>query len=314
MLGRLTTSAGAGAGPTGQGSAPPGTRSGIVMYELLTSEFLPGGNFVAVAMRHIDEGAAAGGGGGGGVPARVEAAIQKAMAKRAGRPIPDDGKRSHNELESASRESGVEAGTQVGSPRRPTASPPQHRRHRLAVSRRSGRCSLRLASPRRRGGSCLRSSSSGTTARERGRATALAVPCRSKRCECVRPLRRRRRARFRGGTRHRRECRRRTGRPRAIALRRTSASLASVSFWTPVPSAAPPARVLDFDAGAEAKILAGDSLDGPFDAVVGRSQTVELGRPRRVHDRGRRAPDYVIWITRLGNGYRSAHVNEVRAD
>src|SRR4051794_19205092 len=55
---------------------------GVVMYELLTSEVpFPGENFVAVAMRHINEPPPAIRDKRPDVPPRVEAAIQKAMAK-----------------------------------------------------------------------------------------------------------------------------------------------------------------------------------------------------------------------------------------
>src|SRR5436305_2193445 len=55
---------------------------GVVMYELLTSEVpFPGENFVAVAMRHINEPPPLIRDKRPDVPPRVEAAIQKAMAK-----------------------------------------------------------------------------------------------------------------------------------------------------------------------------------------------------------------------------------------
>jgi eukaryotic-like serine/threonine-protein kinase len=55
---------------------------GVVLYELLTSEVpFPGENFVAVAMRHINEPPPAIRDKRPDVPPRVEAAVQKAMAK-----------------------------------------------------------------------------------------------------------------------------------------------------------------------------------------------------------------------------------------
>src|SRR5690348_10063394 len=56
---------------------------GVVLYELLTSEVpFPGENFVAVAMRHINEPPPAIRDKRPDVSPRVEAAIQRAMAKR----------------------------------------------------------------------------------------------------------------------------------------------------------------------------------------------------------------------------------------
>src|SRR3954468_19476412 len=56
---------------------------GVVVYELLTNEVpFPGENFVAVAMRHINEPPPPVGDKRPDVPPRVEAAVQRAMAKR----------------------------------------------------------------------------------------------------------------------------------------------------------------------------------------------------------------------------------------
>jgi serine/threonine-protein kinase len=56
---------------------------GVVLYELLTSEVpFPGENFVAVAMRHINEPPPSIRDKRPDVPPRVEAAVQRAMAKR----------------------------------------------------------------------------------------------------------------------------------------------------------------------------------------------------------------------------------------
>src|SRR5262249_33603596 len=55
---------------------------GVVLYELLTTEVpFPGENFVAVAMRHINEAPPPVRDKRPDVPPRVEAAIQRAMAK-----------------------------------------------------------------------------------------------------------------------------------------------------------------------------------------------------------------------------------------
>jgi eukaryotic-like serine/threonine-protein kinase len=64
--------------------------------------------------------------------------------------------------------------------------------------------------------------------------------------------------------------------------------------------------------GLTAEILAGDSPDGPFDAVVGTSQIVS-GRADFSIASGRHRY-YVIWITRLGDSFRNAHIDEVSAN
>ena len=72
-------------------------------------------------------------------------------------------------------------------------------------------------------------------------------------------------------------------------------------------------RQLDFTTstpGLTAEILAGNSPDGPFDAVVGPSQQVNGGRAEYTIGGGEHRY-YVIWITRLGDPYRNAHIDEV---
>ncbi|HWG56626.1 MAG TPA: protein kinase [Gaiellaceae bacterium] len=60
--------------------------------------------------------------------------------------------------------------------------------------------------------------------------------------------------------------------------------------------------------GYTAEIRAGDAAEGPFDRVVGPSQTV--GAQTTWQLEGEPAPYYVVWITQLD---RFARVNEVRA-
>jgi eukaryotic-like serine/threonine-protein kinase len=64
--------------------------------------------------------------------------------------------------------------------------------------------------------------------------------------------------------------------------------------------------------GLTAEVLAGDSPGGPFDAVVGLSQTVG-GDSATYTIAGGAHRYYVVWITRLGAGFRNAHIDEVRA-
>jgi hypothetical protein len=65
--------------------------------------------------------------------------------------------------------------------------------------------------------------------------------------------------------------------------------------------------------GLTAEVLAGVAPGGPFDAVVGASQTVAGGRADYTIANGRHRY-YVIWITRLGDSFQSAHIDEVTAN
>jgi hypothetical protein len=62
--------------------------------------------------------------------------------------------------------------------------------------------------------------------------------------------------------------------------------------------------------GFTAEIRAGDSASGPFPTTVapsqqvGRTATFIISSPRKFRY-------YLIWITRLGNGYQTAQINEV---
>jgi len=64
--------------------------------------------------------------------------------------------------------------------------------------------------------------------------------------------------------------------------------------------------------GLTAEILAGNSRSGPFDSVVGASQPV--GDRAEYTIGGGAYRYYVIWITRLGDSYRNAHIDEVSAN
>jgi len=96
---------------------------GVVLYELLTGDVpFPGENFVAVAMQHINEPPPSVRAKRADVPPRVDAAVQRAMAKEPAARFPtmaDFGR----ELE-ACASGGTEEGTQVIAP------PPAVKRHR----------------------------------------------------------------------------------------------------------------------------------------------------------------------------------------
>ena len=65
--------------------------------------------------------------------------------------------------------------------------------------------------------------------------------------------------------------------------------------------------------GFTAEIRAGDAENGPFTDVVGASQVVS-GQHATYKITGGPHEYYVIWITRLGQGYRSARINAVDAN
>jgi hypothetical protein len=66
--------------------------------------------------------------------------------------------------------------------------------------------------------------------------------------------------------------------------------------------------------GLTASIRAGDSRDGPFATVVGAPQTVGTDDQVTYRIEDGRHRYYVIWITRLGGGYETARINDVRAN
>jgi eukaryotic-like serine/threonine-protein kinase len=97
---------------------------GVVLYELLTAKVpFPGDNFVAIAMRHINEPPPSVRDERPDVPPHVDAAVQKAMAKDPGDRFPTMAAFCL-ELEDCLRELSIDAdGTQIIAP------PPRPRRH-----------------------------------------------------------------------------------------------------------------------------------------------------------------------------------------
>jgi eukaryotic-like serine/threonine-protein kinase len=276
---------------------------GVVLYELLTSEVpFPGENFVAVAMRHINEEPPSVLDKRADAPPQVDEAIRRAMAKR-----PEDRPTMAAfcaELEECLAELQA-AGTQVA---RPVARRPQHRSRRfspwpllaaLAVLVAAGVAVAAII--------LLRDDNGGTPS---GGRTGGSVRVRA--VGAYDPY---------GGD----------GEHDSQAGQATDSN--PDTYWPTesyrtAPKLGKPGVGLVLDAGAPvqlhklgfststpgltAEILAGDSRDGPFGAVVGASQTAG-GRAEYTIAAGKHRY-YVIWITRFGDVYRNAHINEVQAD
>ena len=106
---------------------------GVVLYELLTGEVpFPGENFVAVAMRHINEPPPAIRDRRPDVSPRLEAAVQKAMAKDARDRFPTHGRLPPGARGEPRRGAGRHAGDRACAPSRP----PQARRLAVAAAAR----------------------------------------------------------------------------------------------------------------------------------------------------------------------------------
>ena len=275
---------------------------GVVLYELLTSEVpFPGENFVAVAMRHINEEPPPVQDKRPDVPLRVDAAVRKAMAKR-----PEDRFPTMDafcaELEACLAEL-QGAGTQL-------ARPAVRRKHRPRFSPWPLLVAAVVLAAAVAVGAVLilRNSSGGTPG---GGSSGGSVRIRA--IQAYDPY---------GGD----------GEHDADAGKATDGD--PNTYWPTesyrtAPSLGKPGVGLVIDAGKvlqlhqldvttstpglTAEILAGDSPGGPFNAVVGASQTVS-GDSARYTIAGGAHRYYVIWITRLGAGFRNAHIDEVRAD
>ena len=256
---------------------------GVVLYELLTSEVpFPGENFVAVAMRHINEEPPLG-------PRQAARRAARASTRRSSgrwRSGPRTASRRWTRSAPSSRRASPSCRRRGRSWRGPPSRRPR-RQHRPRFSpwpliararraRRGGGGRRGAHPPQRRqrarravGAPAAPSSSARSRRTTRSAATASTTPTRRRRPTATRA---------------------RTGRPRATARRRASARRASASSSTPAArSSSTSSRFTTSTPGLTAEILAGDSPGGPFNAVVGASQTVGW-RSGRVHDRRRRAP------------------------
>jgi serine/threonine-protein kinase len=283
---------------------------GVVLYELLTTEVpFPGENFVAVAMRHINEPPPPVRDKRPDVPPRVEAAIRKAMAKRPEDRFPTMADFCR-ELEACLDELET-AGTQVASALAP---PARQRRRRvspwpivfaLAVLAAAGAVAAYFV---------LHDAGSGSNGKGGGGGGGGGAPVHLKAVSAWDPY---------GDNHYEHDDK---------AYLATDAS--PDTYWETerydtAPSLGKQGVGLVLDAGRvvqlhqlgfststpglTASVRAGDSRTGPFDTVVGASQTVSTGQAQyRIQDGEHRF--YVIWITRLGDGYDTARINDVRAN
>jgi eukaryotic-like serine/threonine-protein kinase len=275
---------------------------GVVVYELLTGEVpFPGENFVAVAMRHINEEPPSVREKRPDVPVRVDEAVRRAMAKR-----PEDRFPSMDafcaELEACLAELQA-AGTQV-------ARPAVRRQHRPRFSAWPLIVALVVLAGAVAVGAVLilRNGNGGSPS---GGSSGGAVHLRA--ITAYDPI---------GGD----------GEHNADAPKATDGQQST--YWTTesyrtAPSLGKAGVGLVLDAGRRvelhhlgfttatpgltAEILAGNAPNGPFDAVVGASQKV-AGEQAEYTIGGGAYRYYVIWITELGAGFDNAHIDEVSAN
>jgi len=275
---------------------------GVVVYELLTGEVpFPGENFVAVAMRHINEEPPSVREKRPDVPVRVDEAVRRAMAKR-----PEDRFPSMDafcaELEACLAELQA-AGTQV-------ARPAVRRQHRPRFSAWPLIVALVVLAGAVAVGAVLilRNGNGGSPS---GGSSGGAVHLRA--ITAYDPI---------GGD----------GEHDADAPKATDGQQST--YWTTesyrtAPSLGKAGVGLVLDAGRRvelhhlgfttatpgltAEILAGNAPSGPFDAVVGASQKV-AGEQAEYTIGGGAYRYYVIWITELGAGFDNAHIDEVSAN
>jgi len=279
---------------------------GVVLYELLTSEVpFPGENFVAVAMRHINEEPPSVLGKRPDVSPRLDEAIRRAMAKQ-----PEDRFPTMDafcaELEACLAELQA-AGTQLV---RPAVARPRPR-HRARFSLWPLLLALVVLAAAAAVGAVLILRNDNGGGAGVGNGSGGAVHLRA--TTAYDPY---------GGD----------GEHDADAPKATDGNPST--YWTTesyrtAPGLGKPGVGLVLDAGKlvqlhhlafttstpglTAEVLAGVAPGGPFDAVVGASQTVAGGRADYTIANGRHRY-YVIWITRLGDSFQSAHINEVTAN
>jgi serine/threonine-protein kinase len=292
---------------------------GVVLYELLTKQVpFPGENFVAVAMRHINEPPPSVRDRRADVPPRVDAAIRRAMAKE-----PADRFASMaefgRELEACLAElraGAADEGTQVLRPQ----SPPARRRRRrrmspwpvvLAVS---GVLVIGVAVYVLIHGPGINRLERHVPGHSSGNAaTSTKTPVELKAIRAYDP----------DGDGHENDG------EVGLATDGKAGTSWSTERYYDAPSLNKPGVGLVLDAGAPvtlhriavttptpgftAKILAGDASSGPFQATMSASQQVQgPGTPFTI-DSSDRHRYWVIWITELGTGFQNARIAGVTA-
>jgi serine/threonine-protein kinase len=283
---------------------------GVVMYELLTSEVpFPGENFVAVAMRHINEPPPAVRDKRPDVSPRLDAAIQRAMAK-------DPADRFQTmaefcqELEACLAEAQA-AGTQVA----PSVTRPARRRGGpspwpllavLAALLAIGAVVAYLVLHGVHTGSPTNRGTGGNGARggtpQLAAVTAYDPNGDNREHDDKAPLATDASSATAWETEHYRSAPSLGKQGVGLVLDAGSAvQLREIGFVTSTP-------------GLTAQILAGDSRDGPFPDVVGASQTAPANGQVKYSISGGKHRYYVIWITRLGPKYDTATINDVKAN
>jgi serine/threonine-protein kinase len=277
---------------------------GVVLYELLTSEVpFPGENFVAVAMRHINEEPPPVRDKRPDVSPRLDEAIRRAMAKQ-----PEDRFPTMDafcaELEACLAELQA-AGTQLV---RPVVARPR-RQHRPRFSPWPLVAALVVLAAAVAVGAVLvlRNNGNGTPS---GNTPGGAVHLRG--IAAYDPIG--------GDGEHDADAPKATdGNPNTYwptESYRTAPSLGKAGVGLVLDAGRQVnLRQLSFTTstpGLTAEILAGNSSSGPFDSVVGPSQTVS-GRRAQYTIGGGAYRYYVIWITRLGDGFDNAHIDEASA-
>jgi serine/threonine-protein kinase len=299
---------------------------GVVLYELLTGEVpFPGENFVAVAMRHINEPPPSVRLRRPDVPPRLDAALQRAMAKDPGDRFPSMDAFC-SELAACLQELGRD-----GDPNATMYAPPPLPLPLPARSAAPARPPGRGGPPPRRSG--VPAAAVALVGLLAAAAVAAAIVAYA-------------RSRDDGNGKTRTH----VTAPAAITLRGSTAydpaggdgehdadapqatDGVAETYWTTenyrtAPSlGGKPGVGLVLDAGGSvtvsrlgfstdtpgfrAQIKAGDSATGPFKAV---SPVKTVGSRAEFSLSGAKGRYYLIWISQLGPGYRAAHVNEADA-
>ena len=284
---------------------------GVVLYELLTKQVpFPGENFVAVAMRHINEPPPSVRERRPDVSPRIDAAVQRAMAKEPGDRFAsmDDFRR---ELEACLEE---QRGTQVLVPEHPPARPRRVRRRR-----RSGAWPVVVALAGLVAVGAVvyvLIHGPGVTRIERSVRGTTSKPAVAVQLHAVR-------AYDPDGDGHENDS------SVPLATDGNPATFWSTETYFDAPSLNKAGVGLVLDAGTAkvlhrialvtttpgftAEIQAGDSAGGPFPDVVSASKQVQgVSTPFSITSSSPHRY-WLVWITRLGQGFQTARINAVHA-